>query len=47
MKKKVLKIILGSSTGLIILAIIILVPVLMILDFFGAMDLGQVFRHIF
>lgn len=36
MKKKVLKIILGSSTGLIVMSIIIIVPVLMLLDFFGA-----------
>lgn len=36
MKKKILKIVLGSSTGLIVLALVILVPVLMILDFFGA-----------
>jgi murein DD-endopeptidase MepM/ murein hydrolase activator NlpD len=34
--KKVLSIILSSSTGLIVIAIIILVPVLMIMDFFGA-----------
>mgnify|MGYP002863624274 CR=1 FL=1 len=35
-KNKILKIILGSSTGLIIMAIIIIVPILMLLDFFGA-----------
>lgn len=36
LKKKVLKVVLGSSTGLIVMALIILVPVLMVLDFFGA-----------
>ena len=36
MKKKILKMILGSSTGIIVVGIIILVPVLMVLDFFGA-----------
>lgn len=36
MKKKILKIVLGSSTGLIVLALVILVPLLMVLDFFGA-----------
>lgn len=35
-KNKILKIILGSSTGLIVMAIIIIVPILMLLDFFGA-----------
>lgn len=35
MKKKIIGLFLGSSTGLIILFIIILVPVLMVLDFFG------------
>ena len=35
-KKRVLKIILGSSSGLIIMFLIILIPVLMVLDFFGA-----------
>ena len=34
--KKILSILLSSSTGIIIIAIIILVPILMILDFFGA-----------
>jgi len=34
-KKKIIGLFLGSSTGLIILFIIILVPVLMVLDFFG------------
>ena len=36
MKKKILKLVLGSSTGIIVLALVILVPVLMVLDFFGA-----------
>ena len=36
MKKKILKIVLGSSTGLIVLALVILIPLLMVLDFFGA-----------
>ena len=36
MKKKMLKIVLGSSTGIIVLALVILIPVLMVLDFFGA-----------
>ena len=36
MKKKILKIVLGSSTGIIVLALVILIPVLMVLDFFGA-----------
>ena len=36
MKKKIIKMILGSSTGIIVVGIIILVPVLMVLDFFGA-----------
>ena len=35
-KKRILKIILGSSSGLIIMFLIILIPVLMVLDFFGA-----------
>ena len=35
-KKKVLKLILSSSIGTISLALIILVPILMLLDFFGA-----------
>lgn len=34
--KKIISILLSSSTGIIIIAIIILVPILMILDFFGA-----------
>lgn len=36
MKKKISKIILGSSTGMVIMGLIILVPILMLLDFFGA-----------
>lgn len=36
MKKKILSILLGSTGGLVVIAIIILVPVLMIMDFFGA-----------
>lgn len=35
-KKKLMKILLGSSTGLVIIGMIILIPVLMIMDFFGA-----------
>ena len=35
MKKKVLKLILGSSTGLIICGLIILIPLIMIYNFFG------------
>lgn len=34
--KKILALLLSSTTGLIIIAIIILVPILMIMDFFGA-----------
>jgi len=34
--KKILSILLSSSVGMIVLAIVILVPVLMIMDFFGA-----------
>ena len=34
--KKILALLLSSTTGLIIVAIIILVPILMIMDFFGA-----------
>ena len=34
-KKRILKIILGSSTGVVIMFLIILIPLLMILDFFG------------
>ena len=35
-KKKIFKIILGSSSGLVVIGIIILIPILMIMDFFGA-----------
>ena len=35
-KGKILKVILGSSTGLIVVAMIVIIPVLMLLDFFGA-----------
>ena len=34
-KKRILKIILGSSTGVVIMFLIILIPLLMVLDFFG------------
>ena len=34
--KKILALLLSSTTGLTIIAIIILVPILMIMDFFGA-----------
>lgn len=36
MKSKILKLVLSSSTGIVIMALIILIPILMILDFFGA-----------
>lgn len=36
MKKKILSILLGSTGGLVVIAIIVLIPVLMIMDFFGA-----------
>ena len=35
-KSKILKIVMGSTTGLVVISLIILVPVLMVLDFFGA-----------
>lgn len=35
MKKKIIKLLLGSSTGLVIMGLIILVPVLMLYNFFG------------
>ena len=35
-KNKTLKFILGSSIGLITIFLIVLIPVLMVLDFFGA-----------
>lgn len=36
MKSKIIKLVLSSSTGIVIMALIILIPILMILDFFGA-----------
>lgn len=36
MKKKLLSILLGTTGGLVIIVLIILVPILMIMDFFGA-----------
>ena len=36
MKKKLIKLLLSSSSGLIIIGLIILIPILMIMDFFGA-----------
>ncbi len=36
MKKKILSILLGSAGGLIIIALVILIPVLMVMNFFGA-----------
>ena len=36
MKKKIISLILSSSTFLVIICLIVLVPVLMIMDFFGA-----------
>ena len=36
MKKKILSILLGSTGGLVVIALVILIPVLMIMDFFGA-----------
>lgn len=36
MKSKKLKLVLSSSTGIVIMALIILIPILMVLDFFGA-----------
>lgn len=35
-KSKLLKIIMGSSTGMVVMALVIIIPCLMILDFFGA-----------
>lgn len=35
MKKKIIKIVLGSSTGIVVMFIILLVPILMIYNFFG------------
>lgn len=36
MKKKIITMILGSSVGMVVIGLIILIPVLMIMDFFGA-----------
>ena len=36
MKKKIISILLGSTGGLVVIALVILIPVLMIMDFFGA-----------
>lgn len=36
MKSKILKLVLSSSTGIVVMALVILIPILMILDFFGA-----------
>ena len=36
MKKKIMKIVLGSTTGMTIAFMIVLIPLLMVLDFFGA-----------
>ena len=35
-KSKVLKVVMGSSVGMIVMSLIIIIPVLMVLDFFGA-----------
>lgn len=35
-KSKVLKIVMGSSVGMVVMSLIIIIPVLMVLDFFGA-----------
>lgn len=36
MKKKILSLLLGSTGGLIVIGLIILIPILMVMDFFGA-----------
>ncbi len=36
MKKKIVKIVLGSSVGMVVMGLIIIIPLLMVLDFFGA-----------
>ena len=36
MKKKILSILLSSTGGLVVMFLVILIPVLMIMDFFGA-----------
>ena len=35
-KSKILKIVMGSSVGMVVMGLIIIVPILMVLDFFGA-----------
>lgn len=35
-KSKVLKIVMGSTTGMVVMGLVILIPILMVLDFFGA-----------
>ena len=35
-KNKILKIVLGSTTGMVVMSLVIIIPVLMVLDFFGA-----------
>lgn len=35
-KSKVLKIVMGSITGMVVMGLVILIPILMVLDFFGA-----------
>ena len=35
-KSKILKIVMGSTTGMVVMGLVILIPVLMVLDFFGA-----------
>ncbi|MCI6265267.1 MAG: hypothetical protein MR598_00285, partial [Erysipelotrichaceae bacterium] len=36
MKKKILKLVLGSSVGMVAMGLIIIIPCLMLMDFFGA-----------
>ena len=36
MKKKIVKIVMGSSIGMVVMGLIIIIPLLMVLDFFGA-----------
>ena len=35
-KSKLMKIVMGSSTGMVVMSMIIIIPCLMLLDFFGA-----------
>ena len=35
-KSKILKIVMGSTTGMVVMGLVILIPILMVLDFFGA-----------